>query len=256
MSCLRLKRPAPRRMLLIDVSNSFTKIALATGSTIGKVRRVATASLAKDHFSTIRADLAVISSVVPGANLLIASSLPCRALWVDHRVPGGVKVRYPKPSTIGADRLANAAAAVSLGKVPAIIVDFGTAVTFDVVDATGTYVGGVIAPGLPTAAKALHERTALLPLTKISPVTKSVGTSTAEAIRIGLLLGAVGLVRETVSRVTREMFRGKRPLVLGTGGDADLVARLSKTHGAEPTMDRVDPILTLRGLLAIAAKNP
>lgn len=253
---MRLKRPTPRRVLLIDISNSFTKIALASGDRIGKVRRLATASLNKGHFSGFKADLAVISSVVPGANLLIASSLPCRALWIDHRVPGGVKVRYPKPSTIGADRLANAAAAVSLGNVPAIIVDFGTAVTFDVVDAKGTYVGGVIAPGLPTAANALHERTALLPLAKISQVRKSVGKSTAEAIRIGLLLGALGLVRETVSRVTHEKFRGKRPLVIATGGDADLVARISKSKGSAPVIDRVDPLLTLRGLLAIAAKNP
>lgn len=246
---------ARRKVLLIDVSNSFTKLAVASSGKIGRLRRIPTRDLKKDDFSGFKADLAVIASVVPRVNTLIASSLPCPALWVDHRVPGGVRTDYPKPYSIGADRLANAAAAFKLGKLPAIVVDFGTAVTFDVIDGKGRYLGGVIAPGLPTAAAALHERTALLPLTKIIPIRKSVGKNTAEAIRIGLLLGAAGLVRETVTRITREAFRGKRPHVLATGGDAELVDRLSRQNGPA-VIDRVDPLLTLRGLLAIAEKNP
>ena len=244
-----------RKVLLIDVSNSFTKIAVASGLKIGPVRRVPTSGLKKTDFSSIRADLALIASVVPPANPIIASSLPCPSLWVDHRVPGGVEIDYPNPATIGSDRLANAAAAVKLGKLPAIVVDFGTAVTFDVIDSRGFYLGGVIAPGLPTAAAALHERTALLPLTKITAIRKSIGKSTSEAIRIGLLLGAAGLIRETVSGITRDAFRGNRPHVLATGGDAELVDRLSRRNGP-PVIDRVDPLLTLRGLLAIAEKNP
>jgi len=244
-----------RKVLLIDVSNSFTKIAVASGRRIGTVRRIPTPKLKKTDFSATKADLAVVASVVPRVNTLIASALPCPSLWVDHRVPGGVETDYPKPSSIGSDRLANAAAAVNLGKLPSIVVDFGTAVTFDVIDANGRYLGGVIAPGLPTAAAALHERTALLPLTTITPIRNSVGKSTAEAIRIGLLLGAAGLIRETVSGITRETFRGKRPHVLATGGDAELVDRVSRRNGA-PVIDRVDPLLTLRGLLAIAEKNP
>jgi len=186
---------------------------------------------------------------------MIAASLPCPPVWVDHRVPGGVPVNYPKPSSIGADRLANAAAAVSIGKLPAIVVDFGTAVTFDVIDAKGSYHGGVIAPGLPTAASALHERTALLPLTKVTSIRSYVGKSTSEAIRIGLLLGAIGLVRETVNRITAETFKGKRPYVLATGGDAELVARLSAKGGGKSVIDKVDPLLTLRGLAVISSKN-
>jgi type III pantothenate kinase len=244
-----------RRILLIDVSNSFTKLAVARGGEIGRVRRIPTATLRKEDFHTSKADLAVIASVVPRINGLLSSSLPCPSLLIGHRVPGGVEINYPNPSTIGADRLANAAAAVKLGRLPAIVVDFGTAVTFDVIDASGRYLGGVIAPGLPTAAAALHERTALLPLTRISTIRRSVGKNTGEAIRIGLLLGAVGLVRESVGRITRETFRGKRPFVLGTGGDAELVARLSGQGGAGSVIDRVDPLLTLRGLLAIAEKN-
>jgi len=250
----RKKTSGPRKVLLIDVSNSFTKVAVASGRRIGPVRRISTSALKKTDFSNIKADLAVIASVVPRVNTLIASALPCPSLWVDHLVPGGVETDYPNPSSIGADRLANAAAAVELGKLPAIVVDFGTAVTFDVIDAKGRYLGGVIAPGLPTAAAALHERTALLPLTKITAIRNSVGKSTSEAIRIGLLLGAAGLIRETVAGITRDAFRGKHPHVLATGGDAELVDRLSRRNGS-PVIDRVDSLLTLRGLQAIAERN-
>ena len=238
-------------ILLVDVSNTFTKIAVARRGTIGRLRKIPTEKLSTADFQ-VKADLAVISSVVPSAGALLASSLPCPALWVDHRVPGGVPVDYPAPSTIGADRLANAAAAVSLGKIPAVVVDFGTAVTFDVIDGRGFYVGGIIAPGLPTAAAALHERTALLPLARITSVTSAVGRSTSEAIRIGLLLGAVGLVRESVTRISKERFRSRKPCVLATGGDAELVHRLC---GREKVIDKVDPLLTLRGLLVIGKRN-
>lgn len=247
-----------RKILLIDISNSFTKIAVATGGKIGRVTKIATPQLTPQLFNRLKASLAVISSVVPEASRILATSLPCPPLWVDHRVPGGVRVLYPNPRTIGADRLANAAAAVKLGKLPALVVDFGTAVTFDVIDAKGNYLGGIIAPGLPIAAKALHERTALLPLTKIQKITSSVGKSTEEAIRIGLLLGAVGLVREAVTRITIETFQGKKPYVIATGGDAELVARLSVQKGdakGNTLIDLVDPLLTLRGLLEIAGKN-
>jgi type III pantothenate kinase len=243
------------RVLLIDVSNSFTKLSILQGGKIGRVTRIATRNLKPSDLIRLRADRAVIASVVPEVSRMIAASLPCPPVWVDHRVPGGVPVNYPKPSSIGADRLANAAAAVSIGKLPAIVVDFGTAVTFDVIDAKGSYHGGVIAPGLPTAASALHERTALLPLTKVTSIRSYVGKSTAEAIRIGLLLGAVGLVRETVSRITTDTFKEKRPYVLATGGDAELVARLSAKSGGKSVIDKVDPLLTLRGLAVIASKN-
>jgi type III pantothenate kinase len=245
-----------RKILLIDVSNSFTKIAVASGGKIGRVIKIATPDLTPNTFQGTKASLAVISSVVPEASRTLATSLPCPPLWVDHRIPGGVRISYPNPRTIGADRLANAAAAVSLDKLPAIVVDFGTAVTFDVIDAKGSYQGGIIAPGLPTAARALHEKTALLPLTKIRKITSSVGKSTEEAIRIGLLLGAVGLVREAVARITKETFKGKKPYVIATGGDAELVAHLSGANGGgAKVIDLVDPLLTLRGLLVIGEKN-
>ena len=245
-------------VLLIDVSNSFTKFATARNGIIGRVTRMPTTEITPKSFSTAKGktDRVVISSVVPKIDNILSRSLTCPALWVDHRVQSGIRINYPKPSSIGADRLANAAAAVAGKKLPAIIVDFGTAVTFDVIDNDGYYLGGIIAPGLPTAASALHERTALLPMTNIRGISSSVGKSTEEAIQIGLLIGAVGLVREAVTRIRKELFHGKKPILIATGGDAALVGKLALQDGGKAVFDRVDPLLTLRGLLVIAEKNP
>jgi len=246
-------------LLLIDVSNSFTKIATARNGVIGRVTKIPTADVSAESFTTSngkgKADRAIISSVVPEIDNHLSRSLSCPTLWVDYRVPSGVRINYPKPASIGADRLANAAAAVDQGRLPAIVVDFGTAVTFDVIDREGCYLGGIIAPGLPTAASALHERTALLPMTRITGITSSVGKSTEEAIRIGLLLGAVGLVREAVTRIRKEVFGGKKPCVIATGGDSELVGKLALQDGGKPVFDHIDPLLTLRGLLVIGGKN-
>jgi type III pantothenate kinase len=245
---------AGESLLLIDVSNSFTKIALARSGKIGRVQKIPTAALSSAATIKLpKAERAVISSVVPKVSRILQDLLPFPILWVDHTT-AGVKIRYPKPASIGADRLANVAAALSLGSLPAIVVDFGTAVTFDVIDASGAYLGGIIAPGLATAASALHERTALLPLTKIQHIASPIGKSTQQGIQIGLLLGAVGIVREVVARITRETFAGKSPRVLATGGDAKLVARLA-ADGGKQIIDQIDPLLTLKGILAIAEKG-
>jgi len=221
---------------------------------MGRVWKIPTASLSAATLLKTKADRSVICSVVPKANAMLQNRLPFPILWVDH-ITARVSIRYPKPATIGADRLANAAAAVSLGKLPAIVVDFGTAVTFDVIDSAGCYLGGIIAPGLATAASALHERTALLPLTRIQRINSPIGKSTRQGIQIGLLLGAIGIVREVVARITRESFGGKLPTVIATGGDAELVARLALENGSSKVIDIVDPLLTLRGLQVIAANQ-
>ena len=243
------------RILLVDVSNTFTKVAIARNGVIGRVSRIITSGLESSPLlNRLKADRAVVSSVVPKARVLLERRLCQPLLWVDHR-NCGISIRYPKPDSIGADRLANAAAAVNMRRLPAIVVDFGTAITFDVIDASACYLGGIIAPGLVTAASALHERTALLPLTQISAITSPVGKSTAEAIRIGLLLGAVGLIRESVARITRDIFDGKKPTVIATGGDAELVRSIALDGVGKNPIFHADPLHTLRGLLVIAEKN-
>ena len=242
------------RLLLIDVSNSFIKLALVQKGVMGRIQKIPTSLLIAGLRKKLpQAGRAVISSVVPKARQVLEKLIPCPILWVDHNT-AGVDIKYPKPGTIGADRLANVAAAVSMGKLPAIVVDFGTAVTFDIIDEKGGYLGGIIAPGLATSASALHERTALLPLTKIQRIESIVGKSTQQGIQIGLLLGAVGIVREVATRITKETFKGKKPHVLTTGGDAGLVDRLSRSGGGKKIIDRVDPLLTLKGLHVIARR--
>ncbi|MEY2551770.1 MAG: type pantothenate kinase, partial [Verrucomicrobiota bacterium] len=139
--------------LLIDVSNSFVKLAFATTEKIGKATRLATSKLTGTAMRRIlrgrKVGTIVVSSVVPKRNNAIrAAAGSARVLFLDPKLDLGVGIKYPKPRSIGADRLANAAAVAQLYGTPAIVVDFGTAVTFDVVSAKGDYVGGVIAPGL------------------------------------------------------------------------------------------------------------
>jgi type III pantothenate kinase len=161
----------------------------------------------------------------------------------------GVGIDYPSPRTIGADRLANAAACAALHGFPCIVVDFGTAVTFDVISQAGDYIGGVIAPGLNAMTSYLHDRTALLPNIKLREPSSAVGRSTRDAMLSGAVHGYRGLVKEILSQIRSEAFPKKRPCIIATGGDAELIA------GRVGLFDIVDPLLTLRGLIVIAHRN-
>ena len=194
----------------------------------------------------------------------MASVLPEVTSWITHffrekRIPLlcpdatldlGIRMLYPSSSSLGADRLANIIATHYFYGFPAIVVAFGTAITLDVLDEEGAYLGGVIAPGLNMAAEALHQKTALLPQTHPTPIEYALGQNTQEAIHAGILLGARGLLREVLSRVRKENLHHKKPLLLATGGDAELVA-----HGEE-LFDYLDPTLTLQGLRKIGTLCP
>jgi type III pantothenate kinase len=241
-----------KRTLLIDISNSFTKAAVATGPRIGRVHRIPTPELQP---ATLRAlvgktkpDSVFLSSVVPGKNPVVLSAFPQTVIIGPH-LDLGVGIDYPNPESIGADRLANAAACAGLYGVPAIVVDFGTAVTFDVISAQRAYIGGVIAPGLNAMTNYLHEKTALLPQVTLKEPKSAVGRSTRDAMLSGAVHGYRGLIREILAQITAEKFRGKKPVIVATGGDAKLIA------GKLPLFDKVDPLLTLRGILLIATKN-
>jgi type III pantothenate kinase len=152
-----------------------------------------------------------------------------------------IGINYPQPETIGPDRLANAMAARARFGAPVAILDFGTAVTLDVVDCCGDYTGGVIAPGLSAMTDYLHEKTALLPPIHIREVRRAIGRSTEEAMLIGAVHGYRGLIRELVREVKGELGAPCLPVV-ATGGYARLMA--SKL----PEITAVDPLLTLEGL--------
>ncbi len=152
-----------------------------------------------------------------------------------------VGIDYPRPDTIGPDRLANAVAARYRFGAPVVVVDFGTAVTFDVVNRAGDYAGGIIAPGLAAMTDYLHEKTALLPRIKIREIAKVIGRSTERAMLAGAVHGYRGLIRGLLVELKQELKTRRLPVV-ATGGYAKLIAaRL-------PEIRAVEPGLTLEGL--------
>lgn len=240
--------------LLIDISNSFTKLAMASPKRIGRATRIETKkfsaaflkrTLKKRHVKTV-----VVCSVVPKKNRLIRSAAKrSRILWLTPRIKLGVGIDYPDPKSIGADRLANAAAVAALYGCPAIVVDFGTAVTFDIISAQRKYIGGVIAPGLEAMTNFLYQRTALLPKLSLKEPRSAVGKSTIEAMRAGAVIGYRGLVREIIARIRTDRFAPQKAYVIATGGYADLIAARLKE------IDSVHPNLTLEGLRIVANLN-
>lgn len=240
--------------LLVDVSNSFVKLAFATSEKIGKPTRIPTRKLTATALRrilrgrTIRA--LVVSSVVPNKNRAIrAAAGRTPVLFLSPKLDLGVGVDYPQPRSIGADRLANATAVAQLYGAPAIVVDFGTAVTFDVVSAKGDYVGGVIAPGLEVMTNYLYQRTALLPKLTLREPPRAIGKTTRDAMMSGAVFGYRGLVREVVRRLTAENFSRTKPRVIATGGYAKLIAKKL------PEIEAVYPNLTLEGLRIVANRN-
>jgi type III pantothenate kinase len=241
--------------LLIDVSNSYAKLAFASSERVSNPTRVPTSALSSSVVAEFlrrrRVDKLVVSSVVPTKNSAISKAAHDKAqvLWLDWKLKLGVAIDYPKPQSIGADRLANAAAVAELYGCPAIVVDFGTAVTFDVVSERGSYIGGVIAPGLEAMTNFLYERTALLPRLSLKEPHCAVGKSTAEAMRSGAIFGYRGLVREILTRIKAEEFSRKRVAIVATGGYARLVV------SQVPEVAVVHPHLTLEGLRIVGNLN-
>lgn len=256
------------RTLLVDNSNTRTKFALADGDLIGTWRStIPTAEISplslKSSLGEVDWDSSIISSVVPEKAALLRTHLgdkPCHQLNHQSKLP--IEIDYPKPQQIGADRLANAVGAHALYGSPCIVLDFGTAVTFDViasamdilanqksddVKAMPCYQGGVIAPGLASMTEGLAKRTALLPHITLQEPDCAIGKSTEQAMLSGAIHGYRGLVREILGKIRGELCR--EPQVIATGGDAPLITRgLKEIH-------HLAPDLTLEGLRIIASLN-
>jgi type III pantothenate kinase len=192
----------------------------------------------------------MVSSVVPEKNSVISKAAgKTGVLWLDSTLKLAVGIDYPAPESIGADRLANAAAVAALYGCPAIVVDFGTAVTFDIVSARRNYIGGVIAPGLEAMTNFLYQRTALLPKLSLKEPRRAIGRSTIGAMLSGAVFGYRGLVREILARIRAEEFPRKKLHIVATGGYARLIA------AQLPEITAVRPHLTLEGLRIIANLN-
>ena len=193
----------------------------------------------------------VACSVVPTKNSAISKAAHNKAqvLWLDWKLELGVTIDYPKPESLGADRLANAVAVAELYGWPAIVADFGTAATFDVVSEERRYVGGVIAPGLEAMTNFLYQRTALLPRFSLKEPRRAVGKSTVEAMRSGAIFGYRGLVREILTRIKAEQSSRKKVTIVATGGYARLIA------SQVPEIAVIHPHLTLEGLRIVGNLN-
>jgi len=241
--------------LLIDISNSYAKFAFASRTRVSAPARIATKKLSSSVVGALLARRTVrkvvVSSVVPAKNSTIskAAKKKAKVLWLDWKLNLGVGIDYPEPKSIGADRLANAAAVAELYGSPAVVVDFGTAVTFDIVSERRTYVGGVIAPGLEAMTNFLYQRTALLPRISLKEPRNAVGKSTLEAMLSGAVFGYRGLIKEILARIKAEQFPRKKVYVIATGGYAWLIAR------DLPEIGVIRPHLTLEGLRVVANLN-
>jgi type III pantothenate kinase len=239
--------------LLIDNSNTRTKFALGDAETLLPWRAtIATAELTAAKLQAVLAgvkfDAVMICSVVPDTAKIFAATFsgdyPLH--FLTHESPLGMAIDYPNPAQIGADRLANAAGVLTRHRVPAIIIDFGTAVTFDVISAAPAYCGGVIAPGLGAMSGYLSRKTALLPEIELEEPPSAIGKSTVHAMQAGAVIGYRGLVREIIAAIASEL--GGSPAIIATGGDAALIAR------GVATIQGVDLDITLDGLRQVAAR--
>lgn len=252
-----------RRQLLIDVGNGRTKFGLATGESILEHRDHPTREISPEAVRELthgwNFEQAVLCSVVPKAVPAFQEVLGEKLIVLRHDTPMGIGIRYPKPESIGPDRLANAVALAYMHGAPGIVIDFGTAVTFDILSADQHYIGGVIAPGLRLMTDYLHERTALLPRIDLREPDCAIGQSTEAAILAGAAIGYRGMVKGILEALKKELESDAgtparsgalelragvpaSPQIVATGGDAAwIIAGMG-----EPIA--VDPDLTLHGL--------
>ena len=259
-------------LLAIDCGNTNVVFAVYDGDRLMGQWRAATKAdrtfdeygiwlmelLERDGLKPERITHAIVASVVPGKNFDLAQLcekyFKCKAGFVgDAHMTLGAEVRVDNPREAGADRVINAIAAHATYGGPLIVIDFGTATTFDVVDNTGAYCGGCIAPGINLSMEALHMATAQLPrLPVINPGDAPVvGTTTVAAMTSGVFWGYIGLIEGLVMRIRaeREPLEGKAMTVVATGGLAALFAQ------ATTVIEHIDPDLTLRGLLLAHQRN-
>lgn len=245
-------------LLVIDIGNTNTSLGVFDGDRLVTHWRLTTARertvdewgvLARNLFALTSLDFKsidaiAIASVVPPLNFTLKRMaevyFQITPLFVDHTVDTGVAILYQPPADVGADRLVDAVAAIHKYGAPCIVVDFGTATTFDAINSKGEYVGGVITPGITISSDALFERAAKLPRVEIKRPQNVVGASTVEAMQSGLYHGYASLVDGILRKMIDEL--GGQPRVIATGGLAPLIAKGSEF------IETVDETLTLDGL--------
>ncbi len=239
-------------ILVIDVGNTSVRISHYSGMKFKKAARIKTSEIKKSAARVIKKNFplkiikaAVIASVVPAISRFLTQMIRVRfhvpVFQVGKDISAPIPNKYRDPRRVGMDRLMNALAVREEYKLPAIIIDFGTAVTFDVVSGKGEYLGGVIAPGIEISIDALFNKTALLPKIRLTRPREVIGRDTVESIRIGCAYGIGGLCDRIVEVVGSKL--RSRPFVIATGGYARFMSRYCHS------IQKIDPDLVLKGIL-------
>ena len=249
-------------LLVVDVGNTNTVLGLFDGEDLSADWRLATRRDATaDEVGMLlhgllgaskeRVSRAIVATVVPSLHFPWKAAfrryLGLDALFVEPGIKTGMPILYENPQEVGADRIVNAVAAFEKHGGPCIVVDFGTATTFDVVNRAGEYVGGVITPGVMISAEALFSRAARLSRVEIRRPTSVIGRTTAGSIQSGLYFGYLSLVDGLIDRIAAEM--EGMPKVVATGGLAELLGKGSAR------IQEIDPNLTLQGLRILDERN-
>ncbi|MDO8735425.1 MAG: type III pantothenate kinase [Elusimicrobiota bacterium] len=232
------------KLLAIDIGNTTINSGLFENKKLKIKRKIATEKFKRIPFGDYN-DV-IIASVVPKATKKIIRLLKIKPIILDSKnIP--IKIKVKSPQMVGSDRLVNAFAAKELYGVPAVVVDLGTATTFDVVSKNDEYIGGIIAPGIKISAESLYEKTAKLPNIKPEVPKNVIGKNTKEAILSGIFYGHLGLIKEVIEKVKSEKLKVKNLKVILTGGYATFFSK----HFPDFIVDRD---ITLKGLEIIFSK--
>jgi len=240
-------------LLTIDIGNTSIAFGIFQGKKLKSAWKISTQEILSGTYPKKRMcphldiDSAIISSVVPKATPIIKKMITkqhkIRPIVLGENIKAPIKNLYRNPKQVGQDRLVDAVAVKELYGCPAIIIDFGTAITFDVISKKGEYLGGLIFPGIETSLNALSEKAALLPKIKVAPPKGLIGRDTVDSMRSGVFFGIGALCDGLVAKFATKYGPMK---VIATGGHASVMAKFAKS------IDIVNPNLTLQGLRIIS----